>query len=169
MDRTAPVQDCHLASVFGHSVRNSYALKDDLERELDLTAGGGCGYDSGCRALNGGCGLIGDCALSGPACVNNFVGRLQVGVVEHIEEFGAKLETSSLRQDGGLEERKIPVGVAGTGKSVAAKVPDCAICGCGKSGRGEELRHASRGAATSVKPPVEAGVEVGTDGVSGVT
>src|ERR1700720_3341206 len=97
------VQHCHLApSMLLWCLRRfkCFSLKNELERELNLTTGRGCCDDTGSGALNSGCGLISDCALSRTACVDDLVWRLQVGVVENVEELSAKLEPGPLSQHG---------------------------------------------------------------------
>ena len=136
---------------------------------MDLTTGGGCGNDACSGTLNNSCGLISNCALCRTACVNDFVGCLQVGVVENIEELGAKLEPRSLRQHRGLEEGEIPISVAGPGKSIAAKVSDSTVCRCGEGGGREELRDSGIGTAAGIESAVEIRIEVRTHGVASVT
>ena len=73
-------------------------------------------------------------SLSGAGCVDNLVRSLKVGVVEDVEELGAELKPSPLAQLGGLKQRKIPVGVAGAGESIATEVADRAVDGRGVCG-----------------------------------
>ena len=131
-------------------------LEKELEAQLDLAAGGCAGDYAGGGALNCGRG------------VDDFVGRLQVGVVEHVKEFGAELEPGTLGELEGLEEGDIPVGKAWAGEGVATEVADSSVDGWGECGGTEELGGTLGGGALDVEAPVESGIEVGPDGVTGI-
>ena len=68
----------------------------------------------------------------------------------------------------GLEEREIPVSVAGAYEAVAAGVADGAVGGRGEGVGVEELRGLLGGAAAGVELAGEVGIDVGADGIAAV-
>ena len=107
------------------------ALPEELEAELDLAAAGGCRGD--------GAGGAGDAGriLGGRRSENDQVGRVEVGAVEEVEEFGAELQGEALAELGVFEGAEIPGGEAGADVGVATKIAGEAALGrrCDK-GRG---------------------------------
>ena len=113
--------------------------------------------------------LVGGGALRGAVGEDDFVGEREVGVVEEVEELGAELEAEALRDLRGLEQREIPVSVAGAYEAVAAGVADGAVGGRGKGVGVEVLRGPLGGAAAGVELAGEVWVDVGADGIAAVT
>ena len=110
-------------------------LKDELGRKLDLAAGVGCGGDDSGRAESGGGSLVGGGALGGARGEDDLVGKLEVGVVEDVEELRTELRREAVAQLDVLEHRVVEFVVAGSN----------GLARLAAQRRGARQRHASRG------------------------
>ena len=85
-------------------------------------------------------------------------------MIEDVEELGAELGADAFGDLGGLEKREVEVDEVGAGEGVAAEVADGSRGGCEEGRRIEVL-----GGGSGVEVAFEAGVDVGADGVAGVS
>src|SRR5262249_2433786 len=102
-------------------------LPEQFQAELDLARrGGGAGDDAGCGAYAG--------WREGYA-----VGRIEVGAIEKIEDFGAELQREAFSNTGVFERGEGPGAEAGADERIATKVAVEAGVGGGVGGRKERI------------------------------
>src|SRR5579859_734659 len=108
-------------------------LPKKLQSELDL-AGGGRGAGDGAGGAGKTCGVSGRGRGE-----DDQVGGVEVGAIEKIEDFGAKLKAEALADDSVFEDGEVPGGQPGADVGVAADVAvETAIGGRSEKGRGIE-------------------------------
>src|SRR5580704_7229078 len=134
-------------------------LPEELEAKLDLAAT--------CRGRGNGAGGARDARwiLGGRRREDDQVGRIEVGSVEQIEDFGAKLQREAFTKLRVFEDAEVPGAEAGTNISVAAEVAgESALGRRGDERCGIEILLGVAGDDFAG----EIGIEEGAHGVAGI-